>query len=369
MKEKNKKNQKNPKAKKHTWLSNFGLGSERELFVENFSMLVTSGVSITDALASIQEERLSKRMIGRIEEIKQDIESGSSLAKALERSHLFSDHTLSLIRIGEESGQLSKNLAVIAEQQVKDKSFKAKIRSAMMYPIFVLGLALIIGIGIAWFILPKLSTVFSQLNLELPTVTRWLIATGTFLGENGSWVIPLFLCGFILLMMILFVFPKTKNIGQAILFSIPGIKNLIREVELARFGYLLGTLLAADIPAPRALHSLAEATKFPYYKKLYVGMESSIEEGNSFQKTFELHPKSKKLLTIPVQKLIIAAEQSGSLSKSLLRISKSFQEKTEITSKNLSVILEPLLLVFVWLGVVAIALAVILPIYNLIGGL
>jgi len=363
------KNRAEKKEKSHSWLESFGLGGEREIFIENFSMLVSSGVGIIPALSSLQEEKLSKRMIDRIEEIKNDIESGSSLSKALKRTGLFSDHTLSLIRIGEESGQLSQNLQVIAQQQVKDKSFKSKIRSAMMYPIFVMGLALVIGVGIAWFILPKLSTVFSQLNLELPTVTRWLIATGNFLGENGAWFLPLVILGFVIMIMTLFVFPKTKVLGQRFLFNIPGIKSLIREVELARFGYLLGTLLAADISAPRALHSLHEATKFPHYKKLYASMRDSIEEGNSFRKTFELYPKSKKLLTIPVQKLIIAAEKSGRLSKSLLQISERFQEKTEITSKNLSVILEPLLLVFVWLGVVAIALAVILPIYNLIGGL
>ncbi len=357
------------KIERRSKLSNFGLGRERDVFIENFAMLVASGITINAALEAMQEEKISKRMKDIIGTIEVDINSGYSLSNALEKTALFSPNTLSLIRIGEESGQLAKNLKVIAEQQIKDRVFKAKIKSAMMYPLFVLGLAFFIGIGVAWFILPKLANVFDQLQLELPAITEALIALGKYLGEHGAIAIPITLVGCIAILYFIFFFPKTKVIGQTLLFLIPGIKKLIMQVELARFGYLLGILLKAGIPVPRAIGSVHEATNFPQYKKLYASFMDSINEGNSFKKTFSLYPKSKKLLTPPVQHLIIAAEQSGNLAETFLKISQNYEEKTEITSKNLSVILEPFLLVVVWIGVVLIALAVILPLYNLIGGL
>lgn len=98
-------------------------------------------------------------------------------------------------------------------------------------------------------------------------------------------------------------------------------------------------------------------------------MLALIEEGNSFEKAFHSISRSRSYIPLPIQQMIIAGEQSGGLSKSLITIGENYESKSEITSKNLSVILEPLLLVIVWVGVVFVALAVILPIYSLIGGI
>ena len=108
---------------------------------------------------------------------------------------------------------------------------------------------------------------------------------------------------------------------------------------------------------------------FYNYKKFFYFLREKIEEGNSIHNTFRLYKDSDQLITIPVQQMIGSAEKSGRLQETLLKIGEIFEEKTEISTKNLAVILEPILLIIIWLGVVAVALAVILPIYSLIGGL
>ena len=238
-----------------------------------------------------------------------------------------------------------------------------------MYPIFILVLTAIIGLGIAWFILPRLASVFSSLKLELPLVTRILIATGKFLEGNGFWAIPCVVLILAIIFFFVFIFSKTKFIGQKILISTPGVKQLIREVELARFGYLLGTLLKASLPIVKSLDSMSKATTFRSYQRFYVHCRDSIMDGNSFQKSFLSYPKSHKFIPTPIQQIIISAEKSGNLAGSLIEIGKTFEEKTDNSTKNLAVILEPVLLVVVWVGVVGVALAVILPIYSLVGGL
>ena len=237
-----------------------------------------------------------------------------------------------------------------------------------MYPVFVLSLTVIIGVGIAWFILPKLATVFAQLKIKLPLITEILINMGTFLGEYGSYVVPAGILVMAVLFFLIFTFSKTKFIGQFILFSSPGIKDLIKEVEVARFGYLLGTLLEAGLPITQALDSLAGATEISPYRKLYLHLRDSVGDGNSIQKSFLAFKHINRLIPAPIQQLVVAGEQSGTLSVSLLKIGQIYETKSDTTTKNLTVILEPILLVIVWLGVVAVALAVILPIYNLIGG-
>ncbi len=350
-------------------LSKLNVGDEKDFFVENLAMLLEAGMDIIFALAAIKKGMKSRYMRETIDRMTADIDAGTSLSDALAATKLMPDHVISLIMIGEESGRLAENLKVIVEQQQKERSFKAKIRSAMMYPVLVLGLTAVIGAGVAWFILPRLSSVFSQLNLDLPAITRILIGIGEFVKVYGQVVVPALFVALGVLLYFLFFYRRTKFIGQAILFHLPAIKKLVQEVEVAQLGYILGTLLDAGLPIIEALSSLNEATTFYSYKKFFIFAKGKIEEGNSFQRTFELFKGSDKIIPLPVQQMIASGEQSGKLPEILLKVGGIYEEKTENTTKNLSVLLEPLMLVIIWLGVVAVALAVILPIYSLIGGL
>ncbi len=357
-----------PKKQKRVFVSLIP-AEEKEYFVENFSMLLSSGMDVLMALESIKDELRSGQMKLIINNLQEDVESGMPIWKALDKTHFFPAFIVSLIKIGERSGNLVKNLQVIALQQKKDRSFNAKIQSAMMYPIFVLTLTLIVGVGIAWFILPKLTLVFDQLKVDLPLITKLLIAFGKFIQVYGNVAIPAFLLVLGLVIFFVFIFSRTKFIGQALLFSFPGIKGLIQQTELARMGYIMGTLLRAGLSVVDTLRSLEEASTFFKYKHFYAFLKESIEEGNTFERSFERYPKSRRLIPSTVQQMIVVGEKSGHLSKTFLMIGETFEEKVDNTTKNLSTILEPVLLVIVWLGVVAVALAVILPIYSLIGGL
>lgn len=348
---------------------NFFMTQEKEYFIENFAMLLASGMDIIEALDAIKGEVHSKSLKKAISRLEEDIVSGSTLWHALEATKFLPKQVVSLVKTGEGSGQLHESLSVIVVQQEKNRAFRSKIRSAMMYPVFVLILALVVGIGIAWFILPRLANVFSQLNLALPLVTRILMDMGRYLGEHGQTVVPIFIAGMLILFYFIFVFKYTKIIGQKLLFIFPGVKNLIKEVEIARLGYIMGTLLRSGLPIIEALDSLSESTPLYDYRRIYVKFRNNINEGHSFHECFAMFPRFKKFIPIPIQGLIIAGERSGKLAETFLNISSTYEGKTELTTKNLSVILEPILLVIVWLGVVAVALAVILPIYGLVGGL
>jgi type IV pilus assembly protein PilC len=348
---------------------NFGIGKDKDYFVENLSTLVSSGMTVLGAVASLKEDVKSKRMKTILGEMEENINSGYSLWRALDYSDIFPQHVISLVRIGEESGKLSENLKVVGSQRKKDREFKSKVRSAVMYPLFVLVIAFVIALGIAWFILPKLSEVFAGLKLELPFITEALINMGQYMAENGIWVLPGILLFIALVVYFIFFFPKTRNFGRKLIFHAPGIKRLVKEIEVYRLGYLLGTLLDTGLPVTEALDSLARVTSSPYYKSFYEYLAKSIEEGKSFQKSFAEYPKLKRLFPSSIIQLVVVGEQSGTLSKTLLSIGETYENKIEITTKNLSVILEPVLLVIVWVGVMAVAFAVILPIYSLIGGI
>jgi len=351
------------------FFANIGIGEEKIFFIENLSMLLASGMTISTAIAAIKTDLRSPRMKELVTNIEADVNAGVRTSVALEKTQLLPAQIISLIRVGEETGHLAQNLKVIVSLQHRELAFTSKVRSAMLYPVLVLGLTFVIGVGVTWFILPRLATVFGQLDVDLPLITRVLIAGGTFLGTYGIVVVPTILVLAVCAAYMLFGYPKTKAIGQNLLLLVPGVGKLVLEVEISRMGYLLGTLLASGIPVVDALSSLSRATNFQKYRKFYEFLKVKVEEGNSFQKSFSFYPGSSRFVPTPVQQMIVAGSQSGSLSDTLLKIGTLYEEKIDITMKNLTTLIEPVLLVFVWMGVVAVALAVILPVYSLIGGL
>lgn len=351
---------------KYSWLVN---QKSKEFLAEHLAMMLSSGMDVVTALSAIEQESRSPQFRKVIQQVRERIEEGGTLWQSFGEAKLLPTNALSLIRVGEESGRLSQNLQIVAEQQRKERGFFAKLRTAMMYPVFVLSVAALIGIGIAWFLLPKLSLVFSSLNLKLPLVTSILISFGNFLQTYGYFAVPSFLVVLLILIYFLFFFSRSKFIGQWLLFHFPGVHGIIQEVQVARLGYVIGTLLNAGLPVLDALESLAQATSLSAYQKIYRLWYKGIEDGHSFQECFRLDKKTNKLLPFVVQQIIVSGEKSGNLANTFLNVGLIFESKADDAAKNLSVILEPALLVIVWLGVMTVALAVILPIYGLIGGM
>lgn len=342
---------------------------EREYFTENLALLLKAAVPVSQALASLQETARSRGMRKAIEEMLKDIEAGISLADALQRSGIVSGQTLALVRLGEQSGHLVENMQLAAQQEEKRHFFRSKVRAALIYPAFVLSMTVIVGLGVAWFLLPRLSDTFAQLNIDLPLLSRLMIGLGNFLKEHGLLVVPGVLVFFFFVGYIIFVAPRTKFIGEKILYSIPGIAPLLRQVEVAQFGYLLGTLLEAGLPVTQALNLLSGASNSRQYQRFYDYLSKSLEDGQSFQQSLREYKKASKLLPPSVQQMIIAGEHSGSLSQVLLTVGRTYEQKSEITTQNLEAIIEPVLLIIVWIGVMAVAVAIIVPIYGLLGGL
>lgn len=342
---------------------------ELEFFIGNLSVLISSGMTVLDAVKAIRFEIHSRVLKKIINQVVEDLDSGLSLSRALENTGLFQEKTLFLLQIGEKSGRLSENLKIINQQQVKERELASKLTSALLYPSIVMSLTIIIGLLIALFILPRLTDVYKGLNVKLPAITQLLIDFGSFMGVYGYIAVPSILAVMILLVYFLFINKKTKISGQYLLFHFSITKSIISEIEIARMGFILGTLLKAGVPLIDSLKLLYNSSDFYVFRKLYFYLEGKIEEGYSFDKAFSGYKKLQNILPPSVTQLIVTGEQSGTLSDLLIQISKTYELKSETSTKNLAIILEPVLLIIVWLGVVFIALSVILPIYSLIGNI
>ena len=344
------------------------MGSEKDYFAENLSMLLSAGIGVSAAIVIMAEGASSRGYKKTLQAINKELDEGSPLWKTLYGRGIFNHSYLYMTKVGEASGRLSENLAIVADQQKKSRVFKSKLVSAMIYPIIILSITFIIGIGVIWFVIPKMTKIFTDMRIDLPLPTQIMVAVGNFITYN-SLLFAGIVIGLIVFIILIFFIPGTRKIGQGILFRLPRIKDLYKEVEIARFGYVLFSLTQAGIPLTEALSSVERSTSLGAYRKFYHFLTQNVNDGESLEKSFKKYKRLKRLLPINIQQMIIAGERSGNFNSVIGKISGIYEDKIDTTSKNLSVILEPILLVIVGLGVLFLALAVVMPLYGLVGGL
>lgn len=347
----------------------FGVGKDKEYFLDNLTMLLSSGLNLLMALEIVKVGLKTNKMKECIAKMKAEIEAGSAFWRALGKTGLFKDREITLIKIGEESGKMTDNLKMVVEQEEKAKALTRKVRSALMYPVIVLVVGVVVGVGVAWFVLPKLTEVLMSLNVELPITTRIIIAIGEFLKKYGHIAVPTFFVSMIISIYVMFFNKNTNFIGEYILFRMPVIKMLIKNVEIARFGYTLSTLLDSGVNFINSLQSVRDSTSHRAYRIFYEKLKIRVELGESMDTIMKTEDPKGFLFPFYVQQMIAVSEHTGGLTTTLMKIHKIHEDKVNELTDNLSTLLEPILMVAIF-GVVAfLGIAIMSPIYGLIGGL
>ncbi len=347
-------------------LKNFGLGKEKNNFIENLAVLLNSGLSVIDALKTIETETRVKQVRKIIRKVIDDVENGIALWRAMDNQDFFSPYALALIRIGEESGALSKNMEYLSAQQEKNRALRSKVKMAMIYPAIVLTLTGVITTGLAWFVLPQLVGVLTSLNVQLPLVTRIIIVIADFFKQHGSVAVPL-VAVFSMLVIAVCKYTRLRGPVQQMMMRVPGIGKLALYATIAQFGVILGSLLKAGVPMLESIRSTADVMDMVYYRKFFYRLADEIEVGQSFASAFQHLPETRKLIPESVQQLIITGERSGKMADMLLRIADIYEKKAEESATKLPIILEPMLLLFIGGLVGTIAFAIIVPIYSIVG--
>lgn len=341
------------------------MSKEYDFFLENLNMLMRSALPVREAVATLKEEIKSRKMLKAITIIETEIDSGSKMSVALGKSGLLAERYIALLRLGEETGELQKQLALVVEEQKKEKALHSKIRGALIYPAMVMLVVVVVGIFTMWYIFPKLTAVFAQSGGKLPLSTKVIIAIGNFLSSWGVIAVPLGFAIVALIIYTMFIYKKTRFIGETLLLHFAPARAIVEGIELARFGYVMGSLLKAGISLPQALVSMQDSTSFVLYHKFYSSVYQDVVDGNSLYKSIIKQRNYQLYVPSYLTRLISAGEKSGSLSDTLLDIGNTYEEKTENLAQNLSTLLEPVIILVVG-GIVAfLAVSIISPIYGL----
>ena len=340
----------------------------KKVFLDNLSLLIGSGMGINTSLRILHKNTQNKSLKKVLYSMLTNVESGSSLSQSMKDHNFLPEFLISLIRIGEESGNLADKIKRMVISLDKDQRRREQLRSALFYPIFVLTLTILLGLGAAIFILPRIGQVFSNMNVKLPWITKFLIQIGNFMGKYWYIILPLIVIIITLSILVLFVFPSTKKSGQWLLFHLPVFNDLIVKTEVSRFSYNLAMLLNSGIPITKALGSLSNVHDYYMYKQYTYDLSVYINNGKSFHTAFEINKKrTDSILPFAAQEIITAGEESGKLPEVLDKLGERYEHESEEIARNIVILLEPALLIVVWGGVIFLAIAILLPIYTLVG--
>jgi len=345
----------------------FGTVSQKDIlfFTKNLSVLLKTGSTVAEAL-TVMKETMGGRLKIILEDICQQIERGQKLSDSLKKySKVFSETYTSVIRIGEESGQLDKNLEYLAIQLEKNYELRSKVMGALIYPAIVFGGGIILTVGIAIFILPKLSKLFKNFKADLPFTTRVLIKISDFFQAYGLWSIVIALIVIALLFWLLrqkFMRPAT----HWLILRIPVVKNISAHTNLIMFYRTLAILLQSGLTIDEGIKICASCINNFYYKKFLSFTYTEIKTGESL--TNVLHRGKKLFPAIDVQ-IVSIGEASGTLSDSLHSCSVIHEKEIDSITKNLATIIEPVILLILGFMVGFLALAIINPVYSITGKL
>ncbi len=334
-------------------------------FTKNLSVMLKAGTTLSEALAVLRDQGKSKlKMI--LEEVVEQVEGGHPFSEALEKHpRTFTDIYVNIVKIGEESGTLEDNLGYIAEQIDKSYQLRKKIIGAMIYPAIVIIGAIVLGLGIVLFVLPKITVLFKGFDVELPITTRILIWLSDFFQTYGFWASIGGVTGIIFFYILLrqnFIKPTT----HWFFLNIPILRNITVHSNLASFCRTMGILLQSGVTIDEGINICSRTVSNYHYKKFLVETHSKVKAGDTLASSLAT---KKRLFSGTDVQIIKVGEESGTLSDSLQYCASIHEREVDSITKNLSTVLEPLLLISVGLMVGFLALSIITPIYSITGSI
>lgn len=340
--------------------------SEQIIFTKNLGGMIRAGLSLYRALSVLKKQTKNPKLNKVLESLSVDINAGGTLSSGFAKfPGVFSKLFVSMTRAGEESGNLAGALAEIGVNLEKSNALTKKIRGALIYPGVIMSAMVVIGVLMFAFVVPTLAGTFKELGVDLPTSTRVLIFMGNFFSNHLILTFVIIL-GLGFGMFSLFRAAFMAKYIDFVVVRIPVIGTLARELNTARTARTMSSLLSSGVSIIRAVEITQDVVQNVYYKKVLNDAKAGVEKGAPFSEAFAANVK---LYPIMMSEMIQVGEETGKLADMLLQIALFYEEEVDNKTKNLSTIIEPLLMVVIGSGVGFFAISMISPLYSILGNI
>ena len=332
------------------------------IFYRQFSTMVNAGLTLVNSLDILIEQVENKALSNVITLIKSDVEAGSTLADAMAKHpQAFTELYISMVRAGEIGGVLDEILNKIADLMEKEYALRQKVRSAMAYPVFITGAAILMGIFMLTFILPQFVGVFAQFGGKLPFLTQILV-TATYLFNSYWYIIFVVIAGLVAAFLAYIKTPNGKLNFDKFKLNAPIFGEINRKSAVARFTRILGTLIKSGVPILEALSVSSNAIGNLVISSAVLGAKTKIKEGQSISGPLAASGVFPPMVT----QMIMVGEESGELEEMLVNVAKFYDEEVDRTVEKLTAIIEPVMMLGIALVVGVMVIAMYLPIFNMV---
>ncbi|HPN89621.1 MAG TPA: type II secretion system F family protein [Candidatus Paceibacterota bacterium] len=336
--------------------------SAKVFFLQNLSVMIKTGIPLADALKTLGEQTKNKKLQTILLDVYEKIKNGSTFGESIEKYKKdFGELFINMIKAGEASGRLEESLNELYTQSKKDHELRMKVRNAMTYPVIIIIAMIGIVTFLVIFVLPNITALFKDLDVELPITTRIIIAISDFFQAYSLMVglsVLIFLAVFIK-----FIRTKTgKKILDRIFLKLPIVSSIIQKINLARMSRSLSSLIKTDIAIVETFNITSRVVGNTIYKETLQEVAEQLKKG---QKIAEVAKKYPHIFPPVITQMISVGEETGALDEVLENLANFYEEEVFQTMNTLPTIIEPILMIFIGFGVAIIALAILMPMYSL----
>ena len=346
------------------WLMRFQRVSatEKLFFVQHLGVMIKAGISLAKALEMLAKQTTNKRFQKVIYQLYQDVNKGDALAAALKKyPDVFDELFANMVAAGEASGTLEEVLKSLYLQLKRNHELASKIRGALMYPLVILFAMTMIGAGVMIFVVPKFISIFKDANIELPLMTKILIAASDAIVNNGLMATIVTLIALIIIIK-LSSLPAVKSGRHWLFLKLPILGPIVKKINLARFARTMSSLLKTDIKIVESFKISATTVNNIHYKNSLLRAAEKIKKGVLINQVLADYPE---LYNHIIRQMVTVGEETGELDKILEEIAGFYEEEVEEIMNSLPTIIEPVIILVLAAVIGLMAVAIIMPMYSL----
>jgi len=339
---------------------------ELAVFTRQFSVMIDAGLPLVQCLEILAGQQENKFFQKILNSVRASVEGGTTLSAAMKQHEkTFDPLYYNMVEAGETGGILDTILQRLSTYIEKNVKLKRAVKSAMIYPISVMGIAACVIILLLWKVVPVFVSLFNGLNVDLPLPTRIVIGLSNFVGSIWGLVIVVFAIGFGFAMKFWYGTPVGRMAIDRAMLKMPILGIVLRKIAVARFTRTLGTLISSGVPILEGLDITARTAGNAVVEKAVSQTRKAVEAGRSLVDPL----KETDVFPGMVTQMIGVGEQTGAMDAMLQKIADFYEEEVDAAVKDLLTALEPVMIVFLGFVVGGVVISMYLPLFSLIGQL
>jgi type IV pilus assembly protein PilC len=339
---------------------------EKVFFTRNLKVMISAGISLPRSLRTLAEITKNKKFKTALFAIVEDINKGQTFSSSLRKyPDIFPEIFCSLIKAGEESGTMEESLKNLTQQMERQSELRSKIIGAMIYPIVVVSAMAGIGIMMLVMVIPKLAETFNDMGVELPITTKIIIFLGNFLAQKWYFVI-LLIIGLVALFKFLAGRPGGRRLIDKLTLKLPIISPLIQKTNAAYTVRTIGSLINSGVPIVSALEITSGILGNVYFKEALTGSAEQIRKGRKLSESLRSYGELYPLIVLQMMEV---GEETGETADILQKLADFFEEEVANATKNMSSIIEPVLMLLIGGAIGFFAVSMLQPMYSIMGSI